>query len=81
VGLDYNRFFFGQALELFHKDELLVLADLDRGQILNTSTGVRFAVSGRWKADARIDLVYETEPAAGNEKADLTYILGLGYSI
>ena len=60
---------------------MLVLADADRGQILTTSTGVRFAISGRWKADARIDLVYETEPAAGNEEADVTYIIGVGYSM
>ena len=79
--LNYNRFFLGKNLELFHSDELLVLADAERGQILTTSTGLRFAISGRWKADARIDLVYETEPAAGNEEADVTYIIGVGYSM
>lgn len=81
VALKYNRFFMGKTLELFHSDELLALTDFDRGQILNTSTGLRFAINGRWKADARVDLVYETEPAAGNEKADVTYILGIGYSL
>ena len=81
AGLRYNRFFLGGDLELFHNDELLVLTDFDRGQILNASTGLRFALSGRWKADARVDLVYETEPAPGNEKADVTYILGIGYSM
>lgn len=81
AALNYNRFFLGKTLELFHNDELLVLTDFDRGQILTTSTGVRFAINGRWKADARIDLVYETEPAAGNEEADVTYILGIGYSL
>jgi putative salt-induced outer membrane protein YdiY len=81
AGLKYNRFFLGGDLELFHSDERLMLTDFDRGQILNTSTGLRFAINGRWKADARIDLVYETEPAAGNEKVDVTYILGVGYSM
>lgn len=81
VALDYNRYFRGGELELFHKDELLTLTDFDRGQILTTTTGLRFTLSERWKADARIDLIYETEPAAGNEKADVTYILGIGYSM
>ncbi|MEE4300453.1 MAG: DUF481 domain-containing protein [Pseudomonadales bacterium] len=81
LALTYNRFFLGKTLELFHSDEALVLTDFDRGQILNTSTGVRFKINGRWKADARVDLIYETEPAPGNEKADVTYILGVGYSL
>ena len=81
IALDYNRYFRGGDIELFHSDELLTLTDFDRGQILTTTTGVRFTLSERWKADARIDLIYETEPAPGNEEADVTYILGIGYSM
>jgi putative salt-induced outer membrane protein YdiY len=79
-GVDYNRFLVGRRLELFHENELLVLADLDRGQILDTSTGLRVRMSERWTADFRVDLTHETEPADDQEETDVTYIIGVGMS-
>lgn len=78
--VDYNRFLYGKRLEFFNKDELLVLADLDRGQILNASTGLRLRISSLWTADLRVDLNHETKPAPGQVKTDLTYILGVGFN-
>lgn len=80
IGADYNRFFLGQRLEFFHENELLVLGDLDRGQILDTSTGLRFRLSDTWTADLRVDLTHETEPADDQETTDITYIIGVGFN-
>ncbi|HSG91631.1 MAG TPA: DUF481 domain-containing protein [Pseudomonadales bacterium] len=79
--LDYNRLLYGQRLEFFHNNELLVLTDFDRGQILNASTGLNFKMSSVWTANMRIDVVHETEPAPGQEKTDVTYILGVGFTL
>lgn len=79
LALDYNRFLIGRQLELFHNNEVLALADLDRGQIINASTGLRLAMSKMWSADLRVDISHETEPADDQEKTDITYILGLGF--
>lgn len=77
---DYNRFFFTQRMELFHRNELLVLADRDRGELLQTSTGLRYAMNSFLDTNFRIDFDYETEPAPGRKKADVTYIIGIGFT-
>ena len=80
LGLDYNRFLYGSRLEFFNRSEVLALTDFDRGQILNASTGLRFRMTSLWTADLRADVVHETEPAPGQEKTDITYIIGVGFN-
>ena len=75
-GLDFNRFLWGEALELFHKHSLLVIGS--RGEVLQTSTGLRVAISDAIDANIRTDVRHETEPVPGNEKTDITYNLGIG---
>jgi|TARA_B110000977_G_scaffold186267_1_gene251994 putative salt-induced outer membrane protein YdiY len=77
-GVDYNRYFLAKSIELFHRQSLLIIPDDDRGQVLSSSTGVRFALNHRIDTAFRVDLNYETDPIPGNEKADTTYTLGLG---
>lgn len=74
----YNRHLFGHRLEAFHNHELLVLTDRDRGEIIKTSTGLRYSLNSFLSADARVDLDYETEPAVTRKNTDITYILGVG---
>lgn len=78
--LDYNRYFMGRRLEAFHNHELLVLADRDRGELINTSTGLRYALNAFLSADLRIDLDYETDPAPDRKNTDITYIIGVGFT-
>ena len=80
LAMDYKRFFFGQTMSLFHRNELLALADRDRGELLRTSTGLRYQLNSFLATDFRIDLDYETEPAPGRKNADVTYIIGLGFT-
>jgi putative salt-induced outer membrane protein YdiY len=77
-GIDYNRYFLAKRFELFHRQSLLVIPDADRGQVLSSSTGLRFELNHRIDTAFRVDLNYETDPIPGNEKADTTYTLGLG---
>ena len=77
-GLDYNRYFFAKRVELFHRQSLLIIPDDDRGQVMSSTSGLRFALNHRIDTAFRVDLNYETDPTPGNEKTDTTYTLGLG---
>ncbi|MEC7976194.1 MAG: DUF481 domain-containing protein, partial [Pseudomonadota bacterium] len=76
--IDFQRYFFNRRLEIFHRQSILAIAEEERGQVLTSSTGIRFALSDRIDTALRTDLNYETDPPAGSKKADTTYTLGLG---
>lgn len=76
--LDYKRLLLANRLELFHKQAILVIPDPDRGQVLSTSTGLRYSLSNQIDTIARVDLNHETKPAPGNSKTDTTYTVGIG---
>lgn len=77
-GLDYRRNLFSQRMEVFHKQSILFIPDSDRGEVLESSTGVRYALNSRIDATARVDLNHETDPPEGSSKSDVTYTLGVG---
>jgi putative salt-induced outer membrane protein YdiY len=77
-GLEYRRFLLAKKLELFHKQSVLFITDSDRGDVLESSTGLRYALNSRIDATARVDVDHETKPAPDNSKTDVTYNLGIG---
>ena len=77
-GLDYKRFFFDKRMEAFHRQSVLYIPDSDRGEVIESSTGVRYALNSRIDATARIDVNHETKPAPGNSKTDVIYNVGVG---
>ncbi len=77
-GLDYNRFLFSKRMEIFHKQSVLFIPDSDRGEVLASSSGVRYALNHRIDTTARVDVNHETEPPEGSSKTDVTYTLGVG---
>lgn len=76
--MDYNRWLRLDAVDYFYGHEVLKILDSDRGEIYKLNTGLRFYLSERWNANARVDLVHETDPPAGRDKTDLTYSIGVG---
>lgn len=76
--LEYKRYLLSKKLELFHKHALLVIPASASGEVISSSTGLRYALSDRIDTAARVDVNYETEPAPGNSKTDVTYTLGIG---
>ncbi|MCZ6852548.1 MAG: DUF481 domain-containing protein [Gammaproteobacteria bacterium] len=76
--LRYKRYLWSKRLELFHGHSILVIPDADRGEVIDSSTGVRLAVNDRIDASLRVDVQHETKPPAGNHKTDVTYSLGMG---
>lgn len=76
--VDYNRFLFAKKLEFFHNHSVLFIPDSDEGEVLDSSTGLRYALNDRIDTTARVDVTHETEPEPGNSKTDVTYTLGVG---
>ncbi len=77
-GLDYKRYLLSKQLEAFYNHALLYIPDSDRGEVFESSTGLRYALNARVSAVARIDFRHETDPAPGNGKSDVTYNIGIG---
>lgn len=76
--IDFQRYFFDRRMELFHRQTVLAIASENRGQVLTSSTGLRFALSERIDTALRTDINYETDPPPGSKKTDTTYTLGIG---
>lgn len=76
--LDYKKFLLGKRMEIFHSHELLTILASGRGEVIDSSTGVRYALSDRFSVSARADIQHETEPPVGTDKTDVTYLLGAG---
>ncbi|MFP6815106.1 MAG: DUF481 domain-containing protein [Pseudomonadales bacterium] len=75
--LKYNRFLWSERVEVFHNHSVLVIPD--RGEVIESSTGIRMAVNHRIDTHLRVDLDHETDPADDNDKTDMTYSLGIGF--
>lgn len=74
--LEYNRFLFSKKLEFFHNHSLLVISS--RGEVLDTSTGLRLPLNDWFDANLRVDYQRDTDPPEGNGQSDVTYNLGVG---
>ena len=74
--LKYNRHLWSKRVELFHDHSILVIPD--RGEVLDSSTGIRLAVNHRIDTHLRVDVQHETEPPPDSEKTDVTYSVGVG---
>ena len=77
-GLNYKRFFMDKRMEAFHRQSVLYIPDSGRGEVIESSTGLRYALNAKVDAVARVDLNHETDPAPGNSKTDVTYNVGVG---
>ena len=77
-GLEYRRFLLAKKLEAFHKQSVLFIPDADRGEVLESSSGLRYALNSRIDATARVDVDHETKPVDGKGKTDVTYNVGIG---
>ena len=76
--LDYRRLLSGERIELFHRHQILKILDSGRGEVLDSSTGLRFMINDWWDASIRADLRHETEVPEGSHQTDITYAVGVG---
>lgn len=76
--LDYRRLIDLIGAEIFHRHGITWIADETRGTLFDSETGIRFALSDMWSANARVDIDLDTKPRANREKLDVVYKVGVG---
>lgn len=73
---DYDLF--SGDLEFVHNDRINTNISGRTNTVLKTSTGFRYEFTDDIFANVSVDYDYETDPAPGNEKDDLTFLFGAG---
>lgn len=73
----YNRFLTAKT-EFYHNHEILKIFG-GRGEIYDSSTGLRYSLSDALSVSLRADVRHETDPPEGAHNSDITYGVGVGY--
>jgi hypothetical protein len=76
--LRYRREILDGDFEFFHNHDLSTYLSGRDNNVVQTSTGIRWDVWGDLYLNAQFDWNWESDPAAGNENEDITYVLGVG---
>lgn len=76
--LRYRRDILDGNLEFFHDHTVSVYITGRDNEVVLTSTGIRWDVWGDIYLNAQFDWNWESNPAAGRENEDVSYILGVG---
>jgi hypothetical protein len=79
--LDYMRKIFGGDLEFFHHHSALTYVSGRSNDVIETSTGLRWEIIDDVYMNVQVDYDWESQPSAGNEKEDTTYLIGLGLAL
>ena len=76
--LRYRREIFDGDFEFFHNHDLSTYLSGRDNNVVQTSTGIRWDVWGDLYLNAQFDWNWESDPAAGSENEDISYVLGVG---
>ncbi len=77
----YEQYFLDDDLVLFQETDLQRVVSGRENKILNTSTGFRWSLPRDMYMNIQVDFDYETNPADGSEKEDVTYLVGVGIEL
>jgi len=65
---------------IFHNFEVVPSVEDISNVNLNADLGVRSKMTESWFVEAKVQWLYDSEPAPGNFRNDIRYIVGIGYS-
>lgn len=77
----YEQRFLDDDLVLFQQTDLQRVVSGRENKILNTSTGFRWELPRDVYVNIQVDYDYESNPAEGRLKDDLTYLVGVGIEL
>ena len=77
----YEQHFLDDDLVLFQQTDLQRVIEGRENKILNTSTGLRWDLPRDVYVNLQVDFDYESNPADGRQKEDLTYLVGVGIEL
>jgi putative salt-induced outer membrane protein YdiY len=77
----YEQHFLNDDLVLFQQTDVQRVVSGRENKILNTSTGLRWDLPRDVYVNLQVDFDYESNPADGREKEDITYLVGVGIEL
>jgi putative salt-induced outer membrane protein YdiY len=77
--LSFNLDIIPKRLKFFHLHELYYSLDESKTYLLSSEQGFRLLLFRNFFAKLQVDFDYNSNPAPGKEKADISYIGSLGY--
>lgn len=77
----YEQRFLDDDLVLFQQTDLQRVISGRDNKILNTSTGLRWELPRDIYMNLQVDFDYESNPAEGRDKEDITYLVGVGIEL
>ena len=80
-GLRFSREFLGGDAKFFHNHDVWRYVTGRENNVFETSTGVRYEITDDLYANLQVDFNYETDPASGADKEDITYLIGIGIDL
>lgn len=77
----YEQHFLDDDLVLFQQTDWQRVVSGRENKILNTSTGLRWELPRDVYVNLQVDFDYESNPADGRQKEDVTYLVGVGIEL
>ncbi len=77
----YEQRFLDDDLVLFQQTDVQRVVSGRENRILNTSTGLRWELPRDIYVNLQLDFDYESNPADGRQKEDVTYLVGVGIEL
>lgn len=78
--LNYDRYFFKDRLQFFHKHEGLQSLENSEDLLIRSETGVRVPLTENLNTSVQVNAEWDNSPPPGTEDTDLTYLLNVGYN-
>lgn len=78
--LDFDQYFFGDRLQVFHKHEGLQSLENSEDLVIHAETGVRVPWTDHLNTAVQVNVDWDNSPPPGTEDTDLTYLLTVGYN-
>ncbi len=77
----YEQLFLHDDLVLFQQTDAQRVVQGRENKIINTSTGLRWELPRDVYVNLQVDYDYESNPAEGRKKTDITYLVGVGIEL
>lgn len=70
---------FSDKVEAFHNLEILPSLETASEFLVNADAGIRAKLASQWFAEAKVQMLYDSQAPEGTEKMDTRYTVGLGW--
>lgn len=80
-GLRFSHELLGGDAQFFHNHDIWSYVTGRDNNVFETSTGVRYDLTDDVFANLQVNFNYETDPAPGADKEDVTYLIGVGVEL